>query len=79
MNIQRFAIFPIVSIDTYIMAARWNRLKMSQHRNRSLTLSVREPNLCLCKQVGSNLFATQSIIPHKKQAEFTAFKKQMTK
>ena len=57
----------------------------------SLTLSVREPHLCLCKQVGSrpaarnsvaglrsNLFATQSIIPNKKQEEFKGFKKQTT-
>ena len=38
------------------------------------TLSVREPHLCLCKQV-CNLFVTQSIIPHKKQEEFTGFNK----
>ena len=51
-----------------------------------LTLSVREPHLCLCKQVGSrpaaglrsNLFATWSIISHKNQAEFKGFKKQKT-
>ena len=52
-----------------------------------LTLSVWEPHLCLCKQVGSrpaagwlrsNLFATQSIISHKKQTEFKGFIKQTT-
>ena len=48
-----------------------------------LTLSVQEPYLCLCKQVGSsnsaaglrsNLFATWSTIPNKNQAEFKGFK-----
>ena len=56
----------------------------SQH----LTLSVREPYLCLCKQVGSRPAAelardptcllTQSIIPNEKLAEFKGFNKQTT-
>ena len=52
---------------------------------KHFTLSVREPHLCLCKQVGSrpadsaaglrsNLFATQSIITHKNKQNFQVLK-----
>ena len=74
-RVERMDVFPVDLVKGELLFCLLLSNRIYAYANR---LDPGQPPSNSAAGLRSNLFATKSIIPHKKQAEFMGFKKQTT-